>query len=170
MKKILFAIAVLPAFLLAANAAFAQKKNQLEGVWKVVEVIVPSQNSGKDTIISTPQPGVVIFTKSYYSIIVIQSGQSRTAAGQPKDAQHLTDAEKIARYSEWSPLVANSGTYEIVGSTIHRHPIVAKTVDVMNNQNPTPDDFTLEGTNTLRITPAADRAGIRPKVKLTRLE
>ncbi|HET9826373.1 MAG TPA: lipocalin-like domain-containing protein [Chitinophagaceae bacterium] len=170
MKKILFFTALLSAPLLAANLVLAQKKNQLEGVWRVVEVIVPGQNSGKDTTISTPQPGIVIFTKNYYSIVVIQSAQPRTAADQPKDAQNLTDAEKIARFTEWSPLVANSGTYEIKGSTILRHPIVAKSVAVMNNQNPLADDFTLEGTSTLRITPAADRAGIRPKVKLTRLE
>jgi len=170
MKKFLFFIAVLSAFLLIAEPAFAQKKNQLEGVWKIVEVIVPSQSTGKDTTISTPQPGVLILTKGYYSIIAIQSGRPRTAAEAPKDPQNLTDAEKIARFTEWSPLVANSGTYEIKGSTILRHPMVAKTVDVMNRQDPLADDFSLEGANTLRIIPAADRAGIRPKVKLTRLE
>jgi hypothetical protein len=170
MRKILFFFAVLPVFLLAAKPAFAQKKNQLEGVWKVVEVIVPSQSTGKDTTISTPQPGVLILTKGYYSITVIQSARPRTAPEPPKDAQNLTDAEKIARFTEWSPLVANAGTYEIKGSTILRHPMVAKSVDVMNRQDPVADDFTLEGTNTLRIIPAADRAGIRPKVKLIRLE
>lgn len=169
MKKILFFIAVLTAFLLAAKPASAQKKNQLEGVWKVVEVVVPSQ-SGKDTIINTPQPGLLILTKGYYSVIVIQGGSPRTAAEPAKDAQNLTDAEKIARFTEWSPLVANSGTYEIKGSTILRHPIVAKSVATMNRQDPVADDFVMEGTNTLRIIPAADRAGIRPKVKLTRVE
>ena len=170
MKKILFFTALLSACLLAANTAFAQKKNQLEGVWKIVEVIVPSQSAGKDTTISTPQPGVLIFTKGYYSIIAIQSGRARTAAEAPKDPQNLTDAEKIARFTEWIPFVANSGTYEIKESTILRHPIVAKSVDVMNRQDPLADDFSLEGANTLRIIPAADRAGIRPKVKLIRLE
>src|SRR5215831_3691189 len=136
MKKILFFIAVLSAFLLAANAAFAQNKNQLEGVWKVVEVIVPSTVTGKDTTISTPQPGILIFTKGYYSVIVVQRAEPRTAPVPPKDPQNLTDAEKIARFTEWSPFVANSGTYEIKGSTIQRHPIVAKTVDVMSRQEP----------------------------------
>ncbi len=170
MKKILLFTALLSACLLAANTAFAQKRNQLEGVWKIVEVIVPSQNTGKDTTISTPQPGVWIFTKGYYSIVVIRSGRPRTAAEAPKDPQNLTDAEKIARFTEWSPFVANSGTYEIKGSTVVRHPIVAKSVNVMNRQDPFTDDFTLEGTSTLRIIAAADSAGIRPKVKLTRLE
>jgi hypothetical protein len=170
MKKILFFTVVLSAFLLAANTAFAQKKNQLEGVWKVVEVIVPSQSTGKDTTISTPQPGVLIFTKDYYSIIAIQSGRPRIAAEAPKDPQNLSDAEKIARFTEWGPVVANSGTYEIKGFSILRHPIVAKTVDAMNRKDPLADDFTLEGANTLRIIPAGDRAGIRPKVKLIRVE
>ncbi|TMI79927.1 MAG: lipocalin-like domain-containing protein [Bacteroidetes bacterium] len=170
MKKFLFFIAALSAFLLTAKPAFAQKKNQLEGVWKVVEVIVHSQSTGKDTTISTPQPGIVIITKGYYSIVVIQSGTPRTAAEAAKDPQNLTDAEKIARFTEWSSFVANSGTYEIKGSTMLRHPVVAKSVDVMNRQDPLADDFTLEGNSTLRIIPAADRAGIRPKVKLVRLE
>jgi len=170
MKKILFSIAVLSAFVLAGNGTFAQKKNQLEGVWKVVEVTVPSATTGKDTTITTPQPGLLIFTKSYYSIIAIRRGDARIASAPAQDPQHLTDAEKIARFTEWNPLLANSGTYEIKGSTIQRHPIVAKSVDVMSRQEPLSDDFTLEGANTLRIVSAADLAGIRPKVKLIRLE
>jgi len=94
MRKILFLITVSTTFLLAAKSAFAQKKNQLEGVWKIVEVVVPSQSTGKDTTISTPQPGVLILTKGYYSIIAIQSGRPRSAPEQPKDAQNLTDAER----------------------------------------------------------------------------
>src|SRR5215467_9238417 len=124
MKKILFFIAVVFTLLLLGIAVSAQKKNQLEGVWKVVEVIVPSSTTGKDTTITAPQPGVLIITKGYYSMVVIQSGTPRIAPEDAKDPQNLTDAEKIARFTEWSPFVANSGTYENKGSTILRHPIV----------------------------------------------
>jgi len=170
MKKIMFLHAAATCLILTTKIAYAQKKNQLEGVWKVAEVIVPSQTTGKDTTITTPQPGLFIITKGYYIIVAIQRGQPRTAVEPAKDPENLTDAEKIARYAEWSAFVANSGTYEIKGSTILRHPFVAKSVDVMNRQEPLADDFTLEGSNTLRIIPAADRAGIRPKVKLIRVE
>lgn len=160
--------------LFSTNTAFAQKKNQLEGVWKAVEVIVPSAIAVnppmRDTTISNPQPALVIFTKGYYSVLGVQTTQPRVVSEPPKDPNNLTDAEKIARFTEWSPVVANSGTYEIKGSTIIRHPIVAKSADVMNSQTPITDEFKLEDANILRLNPAGNRAGIRPKVKLIRVE
>jgi hypothetical protein len=45
-----------------------QKKSQLEGVWKVTEVVPPASTANeKPTSITTPQPGLIIFTKGYYS-------------------------------------------------------------------------------------------------------
>src|SRR5215203_1004753 len=132
MKKNLFFITTLFTFLLAANVAFAQKKNQLEGVWKIVEAIVPHADSaGKDymTTDSNPQPSLIIFTKGYYSIIAIEGGQTRVAVEPAKDPQNLTDAEKITRFTHWSPIHANSGTYENKGSMLIRHPIVAKNLN-----------------------------------------
>jgi hypothetical protein len=173
MKKILFFITALPAFLLPPNAAFAQTKNKLEGVWKIVEVILPVANpAGKDstTRISNPQPGLVIFTRGYYSIAAVRGAQPRTAVAQPKDSLRLTDEEKIARFEEWNTFVANSGTYEIKGSMIIRHPIVAKIVSVMTKETPNINEFKLEGNNTLWLNPTPDRLATEPRVKFTRVE
>jgi hypothetical protein len=173
MKKVLFFITASAAFLLNENAAFAQTKNKLEGVWKIVEVILPVANpAGKDSTrrVSNPQPGLIIFTRGYYSVAVVRGAQPRAAVAPPKDSLNLTDDEKIARYTEWNTFVANSGTYEIKGSTLIRHPIVAKNVSVMTNNTPNISEFKLEGDNTLWLNPTPDRLTTDPRIKLTRLE
>jgi hypothetical protein len=173
MKKISFVITALAAFLLNENAAFAQTKNKFEGAWKIVEVILPVTNpTGKDstTRVSNPQPSLIIFTRGYYSIAAIRGAQPRAAIAPPKDSLNLTDDEKIARYAEWNTFVANSGTYEIKGSTLIRHPIVAKNVSVMTSNTPNISEFKLEGDNTLWLNPTPDRLATDPRFKLTRLE
>jgi hypothetical protein len=96
--------------------------------------------------------------------------QPRVAVASPKDSLKLTDDEKIARFEEWNTFVANSGTYEIKGSILIRHPIVAKNVSVMTKETPTVNEFKLEGTNTLWLNPTPDRLATDPRVKFARVE
>jgi hypothetical protein len=168
MKKILFFTTTITVLLITATTTFAQKKNQLEGVWKVAEVRISSKDS--TTTVSTPQPGLIIFTKGYYSILTVRAAKPRTPLEPVKDPQNLTDAEKIALFDSWRPVVANSGTYEIKSSTISRHPIVAKSVDVMTRQTPVTDEFKLEGTNTLWLHPVDTSSAPQIRVKLMRVE
>jgi hypothetical protein len=156
---------------LSASAAFAQTKTPVEGVWKVAEVVTPSRNPAeKGTTNSNPQPGLIIFTRGYYSQVVVPGGEPRAAVAPAKDPQNLTDAEKLALYEQWRQFAANSGTYEIKGSTIIRRPIVAKNVGVMTSGTPNIQEFKLEGPNTLWLTPSGDQAATQPRVKLTRVE
>jgi hypothetical protein len=167
MKRLTLSIVFCVLF---ASAAFAQTKSPIEGVWKIAEVVVPSRNPAeKGTTISDPQPSLYIFTRGYYSQLLVQ-GEPRTAVAPAKDPQNLTDAEKIARYEEWRRFVANSGTYEIKGSTLTRRAIVAKSVNVMTNQTPNVQEFKLEGANTLWLIPTGDQAATQARVKLTRVE
>jgi Lipocalin-like domain len=146
-----------------------QKKSQLEGVWKVAEVMPPASNANeKATPITNPQPGLIIFTKGYYSGMAVTANQPRTAAAAAKDPSNLTDAEKIAQYEQWRPFIANAGTYEVKGSTLTLHAMVAKDPDAMNNAITW--EFKLEGANTFWLIPTADRATTSPRVKFTRLE
>jgi len=155
--------------LLFASGAFAQTKSPVEGVWKVAEVIPAGSNTNdKPTPISNPQPGLLLFTKGYYSIVVV-TGPNPRAAVEAKDRQNLTDAEKIAFYEQWRAFTANSGTYEIKGSTITRHPSVAKNAGVMTRQESMSFEFKMDGPNTLWILPAADRPN-EPRIKWTRVE
>jgi hypothetical protein len=156
---------------LSASAAFAQTKTPVEGVWKVAEVVRPSSTPAeKGTTNSNPQPGLIIFTRGYYSQVMVTGAQPRATVEPAKDPQNLTDAEKIARYDQWNQFTANSGTYEIKGSTIIRRVIVAKNVSVMTSQTPNIQEFKLEGPNTLWLTPTGDQAATQPRVKLTRVE
>lgn len=160
---------ILVLSVLSASAAFAQTKSPVEGVWKVAEVIPTSSNATeKPKPITSPQPGLLIFTKGYYSVVVVM-GENPRAAVELKDRENVTDAEKIALYEQWRAFAANSGTYEIKGTTLTRRPSVAKNVSVMTSQGPIVVEFKMEGPNTLWLMPSADRPN-DPRVKWTRVE
>ena len=151
------------------SAVQSQTKTQVEGVWKVAEVQVPPKNPAeKGTPITNPQPGLIILTKGYYSLLVVR--EERPAFAPAKDPGNLTDAEKIARYEQWRPFSANSGTYEVKGSMLMLHPIVAKNVEVMTSGTPITWELKVEGPNSLWLIPASDRATTEPRLKVTRLE
>jgi len=154
------------------NSAFQdQKKSPLEGVWKVTEVVPPASNANeKPTSITSPQPGLLILTKGHYSSMAVTANQPRTAAADAKDPNNLTDAEKIARYEQWAPFIANAGTYELKGSTLTMHAMVAKNPDVMGPESTITWEVKLEGTNALWLIPPADRATTSRRVKFTRVE
>jgi hypothetical protein len=153
------------------SAVQSPKKTQVEGVWKLAEVLLPPKNSAeKGTTITNPQPGLIIFTKGYYSWLAVRGGQPRAAFAPAKDPENLTDAEKIARYEQWSPFTANTGTYEVKGSMLLFHPIVAKNVEVMTSGTPITWELKVEAPNTLWLIPPSERATTDPRLKFTRLE
>jgi hypothetical protein len=151
--------------LLFTSPAFGQNKAPVEGVWKIVELVMPGGNlTEKGTTVTNPQPGLMIFTRGYYSTVIVSAEQPRAAVTPAKDPKNLTDAEKIARYEEWRPFIAASGSYEIQGSTIVRHVMVAKNVNVMTRETPTIWEFKLEGTNTLRLIPTGNLVTTEPRL------
>jgi hypothetical protein len=156
---------------LSASAAFAQTKTPVEGVWKVAEVVTPGSNPAeKGATNSAPQPGLIIFTRGYYSQVMVTGDQPRAEYAPAKDPQNLTDAEKVARFEQWRQFAANSGTYEIKGSTLTRRPTVAKNAQFMGAQAAVTQEFKLEGPNTLWLIPTGDQAATQPRMKLTRVE
>jgi hypothetical protein len=94
----------------------------LEGVWKVTKVVQGG------VVTTNPQPGLLIFTRGYYSATRVTASEARTPSPAPKDPAHPTDAEKIAFYNEWAGYAASAGTYEVRGNTIINHNILAKMV------------------------------------------
>lgn len=153
------------------DSAAQEQKNQLEGVWKVTEVVLPAPNpADKGTTITTPQPGLLIFTKGYYSGMAVTAAQPRPAADEPKDAQNLTDVEKIARYDQWRQFIANAGKYEVKGSTLLMHAMVAKNPNVMTSTTPLTWELKMEGASSFWLIPPSDRAATDARVKFTRLE
>ena len=146
---------------LSASAAFAQTKSPVEGVWKMTEWI----ESGNTN--TNPQPTLIIFTKGYYSVAMLM-GPPRTDSIPNNMGREVTDAEKIGLYEQWKWFVGISGTYEVKGSTVVLHPIVAKTTWDMNPNKQHEVEIKLEGSNTLWMIPKATK--IPMQHKYTRLE
>jgi len=157
--------------MLAVSGAFAQTKDPFEGVWRRAEEVWPDTNAAqKGATIINPQSSLITFTRGYYSEMFVLRGQPRAPIARPKDPQNLTDAEKIALYEQWRRFAANSGTYEIRGSTLIRHAVVAKNVNIMTGGAPHIQEFTLEGPNTIWLIPTAQESATEPRIKLTRLK
>ena len=65
--------------------------------------------------------------------------------------------------------MANSGTYEVKGSRLMLHPMVAKNVEVMTRGTALTWELKVEGPNSLWLIPPSERA-TEPRLKVTRLE
>jgi len=120
--------------------------------------------------VTSPQSSLLIFARGHYSWLSVNGTTPRTQPAAAKDPANLTDAEKGARYAEWAPFTANSGTFETKGNTLTRRPLVAKTVGVMNAKNPQVHEFKVEG-NTLSLVQksAAGQPTSETRTKLTRV-
>ena len=169
---------VFPLFLLSSSAASAQTKSPVEGVWKVTEVVVQQGHENdwlsgetsaeKTTTITTPEPGLIIFTKNHYSQLIVRGNKPRAAVPPPKDRRNLTDAEKLALFEQWRVVIANAGTYEVKGSTLIIRGIVAKNVASTTRETPVEVTFTLEGPDTLWL--SSTTVPTEARTKLTRVE
>jgi hypothetical protein len=176
--KVIACIAALAVFMVV-QSAFAQGKNAvsgkviaqskgvtqgtLQGAWKVTEFSTSISSASKIT--TTAQPGIFIFTKKHYSIMFLSIDKPRPEV----PLQNPTDAQKVAA---WGPLSANSGSYEIKGTTLTTHPMMAKNPAVMKPGAFVTYDFKIQG-NTLLLTPKESNTvpgGNPPTFKLVRLE
>jgi len=154
---------------IGSSAVQEKKNNQLEGVWKVTEVAPPGNTPEKpSTPLTNPQPGLLMFTKGYYSGMAITADQPRATLAPAKDPGNLTDAEKISRYEHWNRFIANAGTYEFNGSTLTMHAMVAKSQERIGST--ITYEIKLEEPKTFWLIPTADRVASDPRVKFTRLE
>jgi len=139
----------------------------VEGVWRITEIVTTGANAATN---ASPQPSLVIFTRGHYSYVNVNGTQPRPTYAPAKDPAKLTDAEKIARFEQWNRFAANSGTYQINGTTLSRRPIVAKNVTVMTTNPPFVAEFTLEGDTLVLITKsAAEQPASETRTTLTRV-
>jgi hypothetical protein len=131
MRKFLVAMAASVGILASiAHVALSQSRPatapSIEGVWKGVSVVV----TGAETYtVPNRLPMMIIYTKRHYSVLA-QDGDGRQLPRQTppplKTPGKPTDAEKIALYELWAPVVADAGTYELKGTTLIQHQIVNK--------------------------------------------
>lgn len=95
------------------------ESDPIEGVWEITQII--NQTPGNQFANPTPQAGIFMFTKNYYSMTW---NPNDTKQEDYKDKWRPTDNEKIESYNS---IVTNSGTYEIIEGKLITTPLVAKT-------------------------------------------
>jgi len=107
---------------LVVSASSPGLGQNLRGTWKPVEIVVDSgPDRGRHT--TDVQPGVLIFTKRYYSMTFVQGFKAR-----PVPSDSATDEQLGLSFL---PFTANAGTYKLTNSTIVFSPTVAKNPAVM---------------------------------------
>ena len=142
----------------------AAQSNKLVGAWKLVEVKITGD---KPETITSFQPNLHIYTKKYYSTLVVTAKEPRPV---PEDPAKLSAEDLLKIYVK--DFVANSGTYEVKGDRITIRPIVAKGPGFMQPGNFVTSAFKIEG-NFLTMTGEADKNGPIKNpmtVKLERIE
>jgi hypothetical protein len=156
-------------FLLVPGLSVSQgTTSPIDGVWRVTELVT---TGAKPSTNSSPQPSLIIFARGHYSWMSFTGTIPRKQAAPAAAQGQLTDADKIARYEEWAPLTANSGTFEVSGTTITRRLLVAKNVNAMSATTPTVQQFTfkVEGQTLVLSGPAPGNPDIQQRFTLTRV-
>lgn len=115
-----------PSGLLHPSAAAGQStgaqtaEQQLQGAWQVMQL------GGDDAPRPGPEwwtpPGLLLFAGNHYSYTLLTRPRPEMPSGIPT----ANDLLQV-----WSPLTANAGTFEVVGDTLTRRPMVAKSPDAM---------------------------------------
>ena len=164
------AVLLVTLFVLLPAIAIAQQQggaSPIDGVWRITDVTTTGANPSAN---KSPQPSVIIFARGYYSWISVGGTTPRQQRAALATPGKPTDAEKIAAFEEWNPFTANSGTYEIKGTTLTRRPVVAKNAGVMAaTASPNVQEFKIDG-NTLTLTgPAPGSAKSQTRFTLTRV-
>jgi len=121
-----FTLVLLPLSLFAFLPAQIPSVNSLQGVWKVVQIQLTA--SGKDYVNPDPQPGLMIFTRDYYSMVWMPQDKR-----QPDNVTiwQPTDTEKIQQFNS---IIVNSGSYLLSDSLLITFPIVAKTPEFVGGK------------------------------------
>ena len=112
-----FTVGVLATVLSAQGGG----RKPVEGVWKVSEIVVTGAGASS---VPEPQPSLVTFTATHYSMMYVTGDQPRKLFS----AEEPTNPEKIAAFDS---LVANTGTYDVSGTALTLHPIVARNPNLM---------------------------------------
>jgi hypothetical protein len=153
MRAFLIAAAVVAAASLGYSQDKPAANRSIQGVWQKTSEVTTGANPSSNMKIPA---SLVIYTRTHYSLMEINTPRSAPVPAPPKVAGKLTDAEKLARYEDWLPVTANSGTYEVKGTTLIRHPLVAKASPAPDAADPI-RELRFEGNDTMiQIAKSAD--------------
>jgi hypothetical protein len=102
---------------------------------------------------------------------MVPGAEPRPQFAPEKDPNKLTDAEKLARYEQWKPFIANAGTYEAKATTLTRRPLVAKNESVMTKNSSFEHEFKLQDNTLWLVTKSpAGQPARETRMKLRRVE
>jgi hypothetical protein len=104
--------------LMVGSQVRAQPATGLEGVWQISEIRFVRADG--ETVVSDPQPGSFIFTKSHYSATWISQAEPR----RPFANRFEPTREELAAACD--SLVVNSGRYEVSGDRLTVRPAVTR--------------------------------------------
>jgi hypothetical protein len=113
----------------------AQGLPSLKGAWKVVAVTGPDGTTTETTV-----PSLWLFTDTHYSV-------QRVTAPMHDLPDEPSDAERLAAVD---PYQANSGTYEVKGTTLERQVVLATFPDDMHRP-PSSAQLRFEGTSVVHV-------------------
>jgi hypothetical protein len=117
------------SFLATPAIGIAQDESPVQGAW-----IITSAESADGTVDSSPEPGLMLFTGTHYSIMLVLGDEPRTDL-----PDEPTDAEQVAAYV---PFIANSGRYEVSGDEVTTRAYVAKYPNYMHGWPDNASTFT----------------------------
>ena len=101
-----------------ATNMYSVERNLLSGTWQLASI---TYNLPQRTVTNPkPQPSLFIFTDGYYSI----AWNSRPEQRLPFSARWQPTDEELK--SAYSSILVNSGSYDLVDSTLTTHPIISK--------------------------------------------
>ena len=147
------AVLILSALAVTLSGQSSPAASPLVGAWRVAEIA-----DGNGPPITSPQPGLYVFTRQHYSFSRING--TRPLPAYPSNDK-ATDADKVAVFNA---LYLNTGTYTVTGNTLATKAMVAKSAFAIGGAG-NQYEFAISG-NTLTLTQKPAGAVIR----LTRLE
>jgi hypothetical protein len=128
MRRLFAVLAILGFLATTGDIGFGQSgsTSSIEGVWRGTSAVTTGANASSNM---NRQPMLLIYTKGYYAVVA-QDGPvplpPRTPPPPLQTPGKPTDAEKIARYQVWAPVIAQAGTYELKGNVVTQRNLVAK--------------------------------------------
>lgn len=143
-RKLFVVVAVLA---ISSVLALGQSKPSIQGVWRSVEVTITNPNPAPNALPkgthTSLQPALLIFTGKHYSTVTDTGAKPRPTT--PFKVAGKPTAEEMQ--SQWGPFAANSGTYELSGTTLTRRAIVAKNPAIQGGKNFSRSTIKLDGNN-----------------------
>ena len=142
MKKLVFFGIIV---LIISGTCFGQGKTAtIEGAWKIVEYSFNSTDTSWTN--TSPQPGLFIFGREYYSMMYISGNQSRPLMDKYETRYTLTDEQIRSCFMRF---VGNSGKYKLVGSKLTTSAMVALIPNFMAGDDGWELDYKFKG-NTMQ--------------------